>query len=233
MFQFKQFKIEQDRCAMKVGTDSILLGSWTKTESAGKVLDIGAGTGILSLMMAQRIPLANIDAVECEILAANQCKENCSQSPWGNRIQIFQTLIQDFSPGYLYDLIISNPPFFPDDLESLSEKRSLARQGVGLSMFDLMGEVDRFLSPKGLASLVLPYSSRLKLEEVLIRYPLFLHRICLVYPREEKEPKRILVLLGREQKTIVEESLLIQIGGANEYSAAYKRLTKDFYLDLP
>lgn len=233
MFQFKQFKIEQDQCAMKVGTDSILLGSWTKTDSVERVLDMGAGTGILSLMMAQRIPMAKIDAVEYEILAANQCKENCNNSPWGNRIQIFQTLIQDFSPGYLYDLIISNPPFFPDDLESLSEKRSLARQGVGLSMFDLIGEIDRFLSPEGIASLVLPYTSRLKLEEVLTTYSLFIHRICLVHPREEKAPKRILVSLGREPKTITEERLLIQVGGANEYSAEYKRLSKDFYLDLP
>lgn len=217
---------------MKVGTDSILLGAWTSIPASGRILDIGSGTGILALMMAQKDKEAFIDAVEVDESAAYQCQENIANSSWANRITVFFTAIQDFGVTHTYDLIITNPPYFSTDLAALKLPRSLARQGKDLDTASLIFQVDRLLKKTGTCTMVLPYASLKEVEEILEPYQLFLQKICRVRMTPLKPPSRILLLLGRERKTLKEEEIVIQTGGANEYSQAYRDLTRDFYLHL-
>jgi len=229
MFHFQQFSIAQDRTAMKVGTDSILLGAWVEAENPKRILDIGSGSGLLSLMMAQKFTTASIDGVDLDKDACEQARENIAASPWSDRIHIFHQRIQDFGEHKLYDLIISNPPYFPGDLEAKGNPRKKARQGEDLDLEGLVRQLGRLLDEKGQACIILPFDKLEPLNRLLLNHPLYPHRICTVYPRLEKTPNRFLMALGKEEKPLLEEEIVIQIGGANHYSEAYKMLTQEFY----
>jgi len=157
-FQFKQFRVQQDKCAMKVCTDACLFGSQLPVDaSVKKVLDIGTGTGLLSLMYAQLNSNATIDAVELDVAAAEQAIENVQASPWSNRITVYQTSIQEYKPQHQYDLIISNPPFFENDLQSDDTQRNLALHSTALTLEELFKISQQLLNADGQFCLLLPY----------------------------------------------------------------------------
>ena len=232
-FHCQQFTVHQDRCAMKVGTDSLLLGSWAAVDQVSTVLDIGTGTGLLALMIAQRAVSAQIEAIEIDEAAAQQAVENVEQSPWGSRISVQAQSLQAFSVGReaLYDLIICNPPFFVagDGVASPFADRQRARQTDCLSHDRLLCEGARLLRPSGRIALVLPYALGDLFLDQAACFGLTLRRRLVVRPFPHKHPNRLLLELSVGVEPCLDEVLAIR-DEPHRYSAMYRALTADFYL---
>ncbi len=195
-FRFKQFEIRQDQCAMKVGTDGVLLGAWAAISSAGKILDIGTGSGLIALMAAQRSE-AEIDAIEIEESAFHQAIKNISSSPFSQRIRVYHEDFRIFrQKPQQYDHIISNPPFFYNSLKSPDLSRNYARHTLSLTLEELIEGSRTLLSSTGLISLILPAEQENRLKEVLEKRKLHLNRLTYVYPKPDIPPKRILIEAG-------------------------------------
>lgn len=234
-FKFKHFEIKQDQCAMKVGTDSVILGAWTDVEYAKKALDIGTGTGLLALMLAQRSSTLNIDAVEIEGKSAMQATSNFLSSKFSSRIQSFEISFSDHCRNLkkpLYDLIICNPPYFSSSLRAPEKERSLARHDDTLSLEELFEGVARILLPDGKMSIVLPADLKEKLSGIAAEYDLFPLRVLNIKPTPEKKEKRVCLEYGFQVENCWEETLIIEEGGRHIYSEAYIDLTKAFYLEF-
>ncbi len=237
-FQFKRFYLSHDKCAMKVGTDSIILGSWTSVEKAKRVLDIGTGSGLLAIMMAQKSDeTAQIDAIEIDNEAAKQAETNIAQSPWPQRIRVFNTAAQDFVTAHPYDLIISNPPYYvgkqgeltPTDAQFISPQRRLARHTLGLSFEALASSVDRLLSADGQANLVLPELSADEFIQLATDFELFPIRQLSIQSGKLKPPTRRLICFARGKQNCISECLCIHAENG-QYSQKFRTLCKDFYL---
>ena len=155
-FQFQQFRVEQDRCAMKISTDAVLLGSLVQSDAPKQILDIGTGTGVIALMLAQRFPQASLTAVELDPNAASQAAENCEQSPFSERLTVIQGRFQDFQEEKRFDLLVSNPPFFPDHLPASDPKRNQALHTHSLSFEELLHKASQLLAPSGSFWVILP-----------------------------------------------------------------------------
>jgi tRNA1Val (adenine37-N6)-methyltransferase len=155
-FQFQQFRVAQDRCAMKISTDAVLLGSLVQNKAPKQILDIGTGTGVIALMLAQRFPEASLTALELDPEAASQAKENCEQSPFSERLTVLQGRFQDFSVEQRFDLLVSNPPFFPDHLPTSDPKRQQALHTDSLSFAELLHKASQLLAPSGSFWVILP-----------------------------------------------------------------------------
>ncbi|MCL4857471.1 MAG: methyltransferase [Flavobacteriales bacterium] len=231
VFQFKQFSIAQDLCAMKVGTDGVLLGAWTNIPN-GAILDIGSGTGVIALMIAQRNNNSTIDAIDLNENAYLQTKTNAENCPWSNRIKAFHSSLQDFKPDKRYQLIVSNPPFFVNSSKSQNEAKNTARHTDELSFDALLQSVASLLLPDGIFSVVLPFSAVSEFVELAKKYHLFLNRLCEVKPNLAKPPKRALMEFSFKQTTTQTESLTIETNQRHVYTLAYQNLTKDFYLEF-
>ncbi|MHC5308611.1 tRNA1(Val) (adenine(37)-N6)-methyltransferase [Myroides sp. LJL116] len=234
MFEFKQFRVKQDKCAMKVGTDGVLLGAWTPlVNNPQTILDIGAGTGLLSLMMAQRSDAEQIDAVEIDELAHEQAVENFEDSPWGDRLFCYHADLEAFAHemDMEYDLIISNPPFYSEDYLTNDKTRDKARFQSSLP-FDLLIEaVEYFLSPTGVFSIIIPY----KEEDVIIRlaaeFDIYPFQVTRVKGHKDAPIKRSLLAFSRKRiEQIPLDELILEIERHN-YTPEYKAITKDFYLN--
>jgi tRNA1Val (adenine37-N6)-methyltransferase len=230
-FQFKQFAIQQNLCAMKVGTDGVLLGAWTKTPN-GTVLDIGSGTGVIGLMIAQRNPNCFIDAIDIDENAFLQTKTNAENCPWNNRINVFHTSLQDFKPNKKYQLIVSNPPFFVNSSKSGNAAKNTARHTDELSFEDLLHSVANLLLPDGIFSVVLPFAAAQEFTELAKTHQLYLNRWCKVKPNLAKPPKRVLMEFALHQQTLEQETLTIETNQRHVYTPAYQNLTKEFYLEF-
>lgn len=230
-FQFKQFSITQNLCVMKVGTDGVLLGAWTKTPS-GNVLDIGSGTGLIALMIAQRNANSTIDAIDLNENAFLQTKANIENSPWHNRITAYHIALQDFNPDNKYQLIVSNPPFFVNSSKSGNEAKDLARHTDELLFNDLLQSVANLLLTDGLFSVVLPFSAATEFVELAKIHHLYLNRLCEVKPNLAKPPKRVLMEFSLHEKEIETTTLTIETNQRHIYTPAYENLTKDFYLEF-
>ncbi|MDA3953805.1 MAG: methyltransferase [Bacteroidales bacterium] len=230
-FKFKQFTIHQDKCAMKVGTDGVLLGAWANCENVKNILDIGTGTGLIALMLAQRSN-ANIDAVEIDEAACKQAKENIKQSLWDSRIKVLNIPFQDYSKSTneKYDLIVSNPPYFQNSLYATDEKRTDARHNSNLELDDLVFGALKLLSENGKLNIILPYLEGAMFILKAAENGLYCVRQTKVLPKPDKEPKRLLLEFMKEKMPLVEQELIIELNKRHEYSEAYKNLTKDFYL---
>jgi tRNA1Val (adenine37-N6)-methyltransferase len=176
MFQFKQFTIHQDQCAMKVSTDACILGAWVDVAQAENILDIGAGTGLLSLMMAQR-STACIDAVELDTPAFEQAKSNIAESNWGDRVEVFLGKIQDFSSDKKYDYIVSNPPFYQNHLKSEKVQKNQAHHTETLSFEELLDSVLRLRTTSGKFAVLLPAYEAKVLEDLAVSKGFFLKKI--------------------------------------------------------
>lgn len=234
MFKFKQFQIHQERCAMKVGTDGVLLGAWSRA-TEGNVLDIGTGTGLIALMLAQRTQTALIDAIEIDVSSAEQAKENVADSPWNDRVSIQCKSVQEFAEGRteLYDLIVSNPPFFNNAYKAPDTSRNTARHTDELPPQDLIQISSQLLKDNGLLSLILPVEEGRQIIDMAKDNGLHLHRICKVHAKPDYPEKRWLMELGKTPvEKPLETKLIIEEGGRHQYSDAYIDLTKDFYLNF-
>jgi tRNA1Val (adenine37-N6)-methyltransferase len=236
-FQFKQFTIHQDKTAMKVGTDGVLLGAWCSLEyDTESILDIGSGTGLIALMLAQRSDAETIDAVELDEHAYEQTVENFEQSDWGDRLFCYHSSFQEFAEEMTeeeerYDLIVSNPPFYTDTFETEDTARNKARFTSSLSFESLIEGVNFLLSPVGRFAVVIPFKEEQAFVKLAARAQLFASRICRVKGSKTTEVKRSLLEFSRKESKVVEEELVIEIS-RHQYTEKYKELTRDFYLKM-
>ena len=225
-FQFKQFTLFQSKCAMKVGTDGTLLGAWAT--GGRRILDIGTGTGLIALMMAQRFPESRITAIDIDPLAVEQAKENVALSPFSERVIVEEADVRQISGEY--DCIVSNPPFFEASLECPDVHRTIARHSQQLPFSELFSSVAHMLSMEGYFSLIIPFNYRNRIIEEAALAGFFLCRECAVKTRPQKPIRRYLMAFARHSisqpecvTTILEES-------SGERSSWYRSLTDSFYL---
>ena len=219
---------------MKVGTDAVLLGAWTPlNNNPYSVLDIGAGTGILSLMLAQRSHAEQFDALEIDEEAYEQCVENFENSPWGDRLFCFHAGLDEFveEPEDVYDLIISNPPFYTDDYKSATILRDLARFEEALPFDELIAAAELLLSENGIFSVIIPFKEEQKFIELAKDFELFPFKMTRVKGTPTTEIKRSLIAFSRIEKDILIDELIIETT-RHQYTAEYISLTKDFYLKM-
>lgn len=231
-FQFQQFAIRQEQCGFKVGTDGVLLGAWADVAGRQRALDIGTGTGLLALMLAQRNPALWVDGVELDAAAAAQAAENVAASPWGDRVRVWQTAVQQFHPTTRYDLIISNPPFFAADqhLAAPNAARRQARQTTTLSYADLLDCVGRLLGENGRFCLILPITAGQEFVQLAAARGLWCGRETAVFSTPTKPAHRLLLELGWEKREPVRDRLTIETEQHHVYTAEFWALTADFYL---
>ncbi|MEO7992147.1 MAG: methyltransferase [Chryseolinea sp.] len=231
-FQFKQFVVHHDRCTMKVGTDAVLLGAWVNVNHVNRILDIGAGSGVIALMLAQRSSeYVHIDAVEIGHQDALQAKENIHNSPWPNRISIYEVPIQQFQSETKYDLIISNPPYFNNSFQPPDKKRLHTRHTVSLDFNELLLAVAQLLKPDGRFNVILPFTEGLEFIGLASQHTLYCSRQWSFRSRNEKPIERLL-LEFRLQSSKKEEGEIVHYKETEEWAEDYKMLTKDFYLKL-
>jgi tRNA1Val (adenine37-N6)-methyltransferase len=232
-FQFKQFKIIQERTAMKVGTDGVLLGAWASVAGAEKILDVGTGTGVIALMMAQR-SLAEITGIEIEKMAAEEAMENVQNSLWSNRIKIQNISFQEFvkTTNEKFDLIVSNPPFFSNSQKSKCEHLAMAKHNHLLSLPELVQKSFKLMSPNGKLAVILPVSEAEKIIRITEKEGLYNHRMTEVRPNNLKPPHRYLLEFGKTLGSVKEEIIPIHTSEDNEFTEKYKALTRDFYLNF-
>lgn len=254
VFRFKQFVIDDAQCAMKVGTDAILLGSWAqakeseskhrKSEYPKYVLDIGTGSGIIAIMMAQKLASSSsndlhdvqIVGIDSDNDAVMQAKLNAQNSPWSNALSFQRKRLQDFHSDLPFDLIVSNPPFFnvltkdlhKNDANFMTKNRQQARHTVDLSFEDLFMHVARLLSIKGKFYCILPADQSTEILNIGLEYNLHCFHQCRVKNSETKNAKRILLGFSKEQKTMEKTQLVIR-NNHNQYSEDFKRICKAFY----
>ncbi len=228
-FRFKRFVVQQDRCAMKVSTDGVLLGAWADTQHARRILDIGTGTGLLALMAAQRDPSATIDAIEVDPDAAYQARENVLASPWADRIRVHHMDVRRMVVSELFDLVLCNPPYYGGEMQASDVRTSIAKHGASLTFTELMTVVDRVLAPMGRASFIIPIEREKELEDRARSLRLFPERSAQVVYLEGRRPKRLMVEFTREQLPRREETLSVE-QAPGVYSEAYRRLMAPFML---
>jgi tRNA1Val (adenine37-N6)-methyltransferase len=231
-FQFKKFVVQQGKCAMKVGTDGVLLGSWVNLSGEQKILDVGAGTGLIALMCAQRSAHAGIDAVEIDMPASVQAAENFINSPWKNRLTIINDSFQHFAEHALiqYDVIVSNPPFFRNSLKPLKQDRLIARHDESLSYESLFRYSAPILCGNGRISVITPAGDIDTVSNAAFFYGLYPQRRTMIIPRAEKPYSRCLSEFSRNPSNSCMTNELVIKKNRDEFSDSYIELTKDFYL---
>ena len=229
-FHFKQFTIWHDKTAMKVGTDSVMLGSWALVENGDLVLDIGTGTGIIALMLAQR-GAGIVDCVEVDIEACNQASNNVSLSPWADNIHIIHSDIVDYSltTTKLYKRIISNPPYFNNSLVSPLSKRTVARHAIGLTWELLIGHAWKMLQVDGTFSVVLPWPDAKQFIKLAVIQGFYQSKVCLISPKVGKEFNRVMLEFSKYSSICCDSTIYIR-DRENQYTSDYQSLTADFYL---
>jgi tRNA1Val (adenine37-N6)-methyltransferase len=234
-FNFKQFSINQDKTAMKIGTDGVLLGAWCPVDNDPfSVLDIGAGTGILSLMLAQRSNAGQIDSLEIDEDAYEQCVENFENSPWSDRLFCFHAGLDEFvdDPEDEYDLIISNPPFYSEDYKSNNESRDLARFQEAMPFKDLVEAADLLLSENGIFAVIIPYKEEERFIDLCAAVELFPIKVTRVKGSHTTPIVRSLLAFKRYELSVLEANELVIEINRHEYTDDYIQLTKEFYLKM-
>ncbi len=233
-FKFKEFSVNQDQCAMKIGTDAVLLGAWASLDANPfAILDIGAGTGVLGLMLAQRSHAEVIDAIEIDDDAYEQCVDNFELSPWGDRLFCYHASLEEFAEEIddEYDLIICNPPFYAEDYKTENESRDLARFQDAMPFHHLLESVSILLAPEGSFNVIIPFNEEEKFIKLANNFLLFPNRICRIKGNPETEVKRSMLAFSfRESETTTTE-LIIETE-RHQYTQDYINLTKDFYLKM-
>ena len=258
-FRFKQFEIEQDRCAMKVGTDGVLLGAWA--QGGRRILDIGSGTGLISLMMAQRFPEAEVVGIDMDADACGQARENVMASPFRDRVEIECCRLQDFGgagvskaaealetaeglkaaggasetagglkAAGVFDAIVSNPPFFVDSLKNPDSKRTMARHTDSLPFRDLFAGVKRLLSDDGIFSAIVPVEVVEQFVAESCILGFYLIRKCGVKTVERKQPKRFMLSFAKHRISPYEEHVETMMDSQGNRSEWYRKITEEFYL---
>ena len=230
-FTFKQFVVHQDRCAMKVGTDGTLLGAWASmARPDGRILDIGTGTGLIALMMAQRFPKAQVTAIDIDKEAVEQAQDNVSRSPFADRIHVCQADVNAFESSETFGAIVCNPPYFNNALICPDNQRTQARHTLSLSYQQLMSATWRLLSDEGIFSVIIPNDFFQQLESEAHLAGFFISRIYGVRTIEGKPIKRYLIELTKKpRQELVKKEVLIE-DTPNVRSEWYRELTKEFYI---
>ena len=234
-FHFKQFLIHHDQCAMKVGTDGVLLGAWADVLGDGNLLDIGTGSGLIAIMLAQRNAATHITGIEIDESAARQALWNTSLSPWKERLEILHLSFQDFiqSNQQQFSHIVSNPPFFQEGTNTSSKERNMARQTVSLSFEEIISGADNLLLKDGKLSVILPVTESDIFNKIAQQYGFYLNRKLEVKPKKDKNIERILMEFSKKEKIILEQKILIiQHEKRNDWTDDYIELTGDFYLKM-
>lgn len=229
-FSFKQFELSDARCGMKIGTDGVLLGAWARlAPGARRVADIGAGCGLIALMMAQRYADVTVDAVEIDPGAAADAADNIAASPWPDRIRTVNASFDTLTGPY--DAIVSNPPFFRTGEQAPSEQRARARHSATLAPVSLVRWAANALAPQGTLSVITTAENPddFEFEAMLVR--MYVRRKCMVHTRADRPAMRIMWEFGRTQGPVETSELYIR-DSANHYTPEYIELTKDFYLKL-
>lgn len=240
-FKFKQFTIHQDRCAMKIGTDGVLLGAWTSLENEpDTILDIGAGTGVIALMLAQRSTAETIDAIEIDENAYEQCVENFEDSSWADRIFCYHAGLDEFVTDLpagesgmddKYNLIVSNPPFYGEDVSSGNTSRDIARQNQSLPFEELLEGVSKLLEKDGVFATIIPFKEEDNFIRLAEQQRLYPKRITRVKGNPSSEIKRSLMEFSFIEGEVRNDDLTIELE-RHKYTQEYSNLTKDFYLKM-
>ncbi|MBP3839203.1 MAG: methyltransferase [Prevotella sp.] len=233
VFHFKQFSVDQSQCAMKVGTDGVLLGAWA--HGGERILDIGTGTGLIALMMAQRFPDSSITAIELDEKASRQAAENVFNSPFSGRVRVLHQSFQHFLSSFdvksmtLFDAVVCNPPYFVDALKCPDEERLNARHAVALTFPTLLRGVKMLLASQGAFSVILPYDACREFESEASMHGLYLAEMCKIKTVLKKAPKRVLMRFSHHFGPVCStEQCLSELGC--ERSEWYRKLTREFYL---
>ncbi|WP_299434883.1 methyltransferase [uncultured Aquimarina sp.] len=233
-FKFKQFTVHQDRCAMKIGTDGVLLGSWVPiSDEVNSILDIGAGTGVIGLMMAQRSYAETIDALEIDDNAYEQAVENFEASDWGDRLFCYHASFQEFFQEIEdeYDLLVSNPPFYADNYKTSDISRDTARFEDALPFEHLFVGASHLLSEKGKFAVILPFKEEERAIGIAKKTGLYPQKITRVKGNPSSEIKRSMLLFGFNEVAFESSELIIE-NARHQYTSEYIELTKDFYLKM-
>ena len=231
-FRFKQFSVDQESCSMKVGTDGVLLGAWTEVKETNTVLDIGTGSGLIAMMLAQRSK-AMIHAVELDEAAWNQATQNFRKTKWYDRLTAFHIPIQDFAKSSqdTYDLVVSNPPFFSGGVFSANQQRANVRQTIKLPNGDLLSAARSLMTKEGRFCVILPVIEGLRFKEMAKNYGLYCNKVTEVFPKRDKRANRLLMQFEKMPKELEEDSFVVW-DQEKKYSADFIKLTREFYLDF-
>lgn len=229
-FAFRQFVVAHDRCAMKVGTDGVLLGAWAGVTDAARILDVGCGSGLIALMAAQRSPRSRVWGIDVDEPSLSQALENVRHSPFASRVQLSLHDVRSYAPGFQFDHVLCNPPFYTEDTLPPDAARMRARHTAGLTLESLLAQVDRLLCADGLFSLILPSATG----DVFLAHALscgwYVVRSCRVHTVAHKPPKRVLFTLSRTPAaSSLQEELVLQDKDGKR-TTAYSALCADFYL---
>ena len=238
-FDFKQFRIEQDRCAMKVGTDGVLMGAWA--EGGRRILDIGTGTGVIALMMAQRFADATVTAIDIDDEACAQARENASASPFANRVSVVHSSVQSFAADFLekcsqndslklFDSIVSNPPFFEQSLKNPDQRKATARHTDSLPFADLFECASQLLSDDGVFSVIIPVEKLESFSSNAYLSGFYITRQCMIKTTLKKPAKRCLLTFKKHLPTSVERTEFYLQNDDGTRSDWYRNLTGNFYL---
>lgn len=229
-FRFKQFTIQQDRCALKVGTDGVLFGAWVNYEGAKHILDIGTGTGLLALIAAQRNTTATIDAVEIDDASAAQAAENAAASPWCDRVRVHRMDVRRMNAGEPFDLILCNPPYYAGYSTAADERVGVAKHSEELLFPELIVAVARLLSGRGRSAVIIPLNREGELLALAGLVGLKPIRRCVVKYVSHRPAKRVLLELNRVGGATLEEELTIENTGPFDYTPEYRALIGDLML---
>ncbi len=233
-FEFKKFKIKQDKCAMRVSTDAVLLGAWVIPNGSTSILDIGTGTGVIALMLAQKSN-ASILAIDIDKESTEQARLNVAESIYSDKVNVLHASFQDLvkTSDQKFNLIVTNPPYFIDSLKNTSETRSTARHTDSLSFEDLINGVKKLLDEKGKFCLILPKNEAALFREMAQLKGLYLSKLLRIRTRFEKESeKRHLMQFEFKESEFSESTLVIEKDSHRNYTQEYKDLTKDYYINF-
>lgn len=227
-FKFKHFEIHQDRCAMKVGTDGVLLGAWAL--GGKRILDIGSGTGLISLMMAQRYPEAQVVGIDLDAEACAEARENVAASPFADRVNIVDCRLQDYESVEKFDAIVSNPPFFLNSLKNPDSKRSMARHADSLPFRELFRGVKLLLSDDGVFSAIVPAEVLEAFASEGYMHGFYLLRQCGIKTVERKQPKRYLLTFAKHRSMEMDDMVETIMDSEGNSSEWYAKITEEFYV---
>lgn len=231
-FNFKQFTVFQDKCSFKVGTDGVLLGAYADITGASKILDIGTGSGLIALMLAQRSE-AEITAIEPDGDSFLQASSNFQSSKWGKRIKAEKTDLQNFNPGGIkFNLIVSNPPYFSDALRNPDPRKAATRHNDSLTPEELLKGAIRLMADDGKLQVIMPYVEGNIFIAEASGYGLYCNNILKIKPLTTSEIRRLILTFSRKRLKATEKFLVIEQGERHDFTEDYKTLTKDFYLNF-
>lgn len=232
-FQFKQFNVHDENSAMKVGTDAVLLGAWINPTNQKSILDIGTGSGIIALMMAQTSDV-QIEAIDIDFNSIQEAKMNFKNSPWSDNLVAIHSSLTDYvkQSKKKYDLILSNPPYFNNSLKSPSDSKNLSKHTSTLTHEELLSGVKKLISPDGIFVVIIPFDLMDSFKDIALIEGLYCNKKLIIYPIPKKPANRILMQFGLSRPNYLIEDKLIIREDSGHFSKQYKILTRDFYLDF-